>query len=162
MIRELIEQAKTADKAGLIQILADLGVKADNRKGEDTLRAETLAGLEQALTDHEKDTAGGGEEGTSELSTDPVAQADVDSTAPVPGSEEGRDVAIGDHVLSAGAAHDPAEPVASDPVPPDLGEDEVSADTEAGPVNRLLRNTNTGAEFVWTTELAKLSHMVEV
>jgi len=30
------------------------------------------------------------------------------------------------------------------------------------PVNRLLRNANTGAEFVWTVELAKLSHMIDV
>ena len=31
MIRELIEKAKTADKDGLLEMLKDLGLKADQR-----------------------------------------------------------------------------------------------------------------------------------
>lgn len=44
---------------------------------------------------------------------------------------------------------------------PDLEDDEQERSV---PVtgNRLLRNTRTGCEFVWTTDLAKLSYMQEV
>lgn len=197
MIRELIEQAKTVDKAGLIQILADLGVKADNRKGEDTLRAETLAGLEQALADEQKDIgsigAGASPEDGDVLAA-PVSgegspcldQApNTDGEGSVPAAQpfiidqasgqtfiSGADLGqasiaavnvesleadgIGPHLLNSELPGNPGF------VPPDLEEDEEPEEEEARPVNRLLRNTNTGAEFVWTTELAKLSHMVEV
>jgi hypothetical protein len=193
MIRELIEQAKTADKAGLIQILADLGVKADNRKGEDTLRAETLAGLEQALADEQKDigSIGAGAspedgdvlaapasgEGSPSLDQAPNSEGEGSAPAAQPFiidqasdqtfiSAADLDQALVD-ALNVTGRIDPdllRDEVPRSPsfVPPDLAEDEDPTEEEARPLNRLLRNTNTGAEFVWTTELAKLSHMVEV
>ena len=223
MIRELIEKAKTADKPGLIEMLSDLGIKADNRKSEDTLRAELLEGLEKALADEADDekepnpdlepgnagTAGladpkttgdpgavtdsaaheaTGEGADQDLSSDKRAEESTDrqSTAvetvqvaadPGPGrhigpvtvnGEDGQvyiPQALVDEMSIPGinmklVAGDPpkAQPEAQ---APDLEDDEQERSV---PVtgNRLLRNTRTGCEFVWTTELAKLSYMQEV
>lgn len=227
MIRELIEKAKTADKDGLLEMLKDLGLKADHRKGEDTLRAELLKGLEKALADEADDESvpnpdlKPGNAGTAGLA-DPKTTGDpdvgTDSAAPA-ASGDGTDQAEkGDQPARDAAATQTAAvetvQVAADPGPgrhigpvtlngedgqlyiPQALIDEMtipginmklvggdpptaSALTEAqapdledvdddherqAPVtgNRLLRNTRTGCEFVWTTELAKLSYMQEV
>ncbi|KIQ07323.1 hypothetical protein RU03_26740 [Pseudomonas simiae] len=163
MIRELIEKAKSADKPGLIQILDELGVKADQRKSEDTLRSETLAGLQQALTDEERDVAGGVTEIT-DLPGITGTQAGEQGFTSALGAEEGQ--ALIDNTLSGEQVlHGitvTSEAIASDLAPPDLDEEHAPAAVQVRPVNRLLRNANTGAEFVWTVELAKLSHMIEV
>jgi hypothetical protein len=163
MIRELIEKAKTADKPGLIQILDELGVKADQRKSEDTLRSETLAGLQQALTDEERDVAGGVTEIT-DLPGITGTQAGEQGITSALGAEEGQ--ALIDNTLSGEQVlHGitvTSEAIASDLAPPELDEEHAPAAVQVSPVNRLLRNANTGAEFVWTVELAKLSHMIEV
>ncbi|MCT7340537.1 hypothetical protein N5K55_05855 [Pseudomonas aeruginosa] len=67
-ILDLIEQAKTADKDALVAMLKDLGLPIDNRKGEEKLRGEILAGLEAAFDS----LPGGGAE---------AASAGVDSQA---------------------------------------------------------------------------------
>jgi len=165
MIRELIEKAKTADKPGLIQILDELGVKADQRKSEDTLRSETLAGLQQALTDEERDVAGGAAEIIG-LPGNIGTQAGEQGITSALGAEDGHaliDNSLpGDQVLHGVTANVTSEAIASDLAPPDLDEEHAPAAVQVRPVNRLLRNANTGAEFVWTVELAKLSHMIEV
>lgn len=223
MIRELMEKAKNADKPGLIEMLSDLGIKADNRKSEDTLRAELLEGLEKALADEADDekepnpdlepgnagTAGladpkttgdpgavtdsaaheaPGEGADQDLSNDKRAEESTDrqSTAvetvqvaadPGPGrhigpvtvnGEDGQvyiPQALVDEMSIPGinmklVSGDPpkAQPEAQ---APDLEDDEQERSVPATD-NRLLRNTRTGCEFVWTTELAKLSYMQEV
>jgi hypothetical protein len=163
MIRELIEKAKTADKPGLIQILDELGVKADQRKSEDTLRSETLAGLQEALTDEERDVAGVVTEITDLLGITGTQAGEQGITSAL-GAEEGQ--ALIDNTLSGEQVlHGitvTSEAIASDLAPPELDEEHAPAAVQVSPVNRLLRNANTGAEFVWTVELAKLSHMIEV
>ena len=165
MIRELIEKAKTADKPGLIQILDELGVKADQRKSEDTLRSETLAGLQQALTDEERDVAGGVTEIT-DLPGITGTQAGEQGITSALGAEEGQalidNTLSREQVLHGITANVTSEAIASDLAPPELDEEHAPAAVQVSPVNRLLRNANTGAEFVWTVELAKLSHMIEV
>ncbi|OPB16703.1 hypothetical protein BFW91_01050 [Pseudomonas fluorescens] len=226
MIRELIEKAKTADKDGLLEMLKDLGLKADQRKSEDTLRSELLAGLEKALADEADDENAPnpdlepGNAGTAGLA-DPKTTGD-----PVAGTDSAAHAASGDGADQAAKGDQPAGgdaaaqtsavetvQVAADPGPgrhigpftvngedgqvylpealvrdatipginmklvagdpptasalaeaqaPDL--DDVDDEERSVPVtgNRLLRNTRTGCEFVWTTELAKLSYMQEV
>ncbi|NIL20089.1 hypothetical protein [Pseudomonas sp. AN3A02] len=218
MIRELIEKAKTADKDGLLEMLKDLGLKVDQRKGEDTLRAELLAGLEKALADEAADENAPnpdlepGNAGTAGLA-DPKTTGDPDAgtdssvhTTSVDGADQ---ASAGDDTADHSAAVETVQ-VAADPGPgrhvgpvtlngedgqvyipqalvdemsitginmklvagdppkaqpeahaPDLEDDEQERSV---PVtgNRLLRNTRTGCEFVWTTELAKLSYMQEV
>ena len=226
MIRELIEKAKTADKDGLLEMLKGLGLKADQRKSEDTLRSELLAGLEKALADEADDESAPnpdlapGNAGTAGLA-DPKTTGDpgVDTDSAARGvSGEGADQAsegdqpAGDDAAAQSAAVETVQ-VAADPGPgrhigpvtlngedgqlyipqalvdemsipginmklvagdpptasalaeaqaPDL--DDVDEEERSVPVtgNRLLRNTRTGCEFVWTTELAKLSYMQEV
>lgn len=225
MIRELIEKAKTADKPGLIEMLSDLGLKADNRKSEDTLRAELLEGLEKALADEADDEkepnpdlepGNAGTAGLADPKTtgDPGAGTDLDADeAPVDGAdqnlgsdqraEEGidrqstavetvqvaADPGLGRHIGPVtvngedGQVYIPQalvdemtipginmKLVAGDPPKaqpeaqaPDLEEvDDEQERTVPVTGNRLLRNTRTGCEFVWTTELAKLSYMQEV
>ncbi|MBJ2225766.1 hypothetical protein I6U33_05265 [Pseudomonas carnis] len=227
MIRELIEKAKTADKDDLLDMLKDLGLKADQRKGEDTLRAELLAGLEKALADEVGDETAPnpdlepGNAGTAGLA-DPKTTGDPDAgtdsaahSALGDGADQssGGDLPSGDDAVAHSDAVETVQ-VAADPglgrhvgpvtlngedgqlyipqalvdemsIPginmklvggdpptasalrevqaPDL--EDVDDDHESpAPVtgNRLLRNTRTGCEFVWTTELAKLSYMQEV
>ncbi|MBI6911655.1 hypothetical protein [Pseudomonas palleroniana] len=225
MIRELIEKAKTADKDGLLEMLKDLGLKADQRKSEDTLRSELLAGLEKALADEAADENAPdpdlepGNAGTAGLA-DPKTTGDpavaTDSAAPAASGNgtdqaaqgdqpDGDDAAAQTAVETVQVAADPGpgrhigpvtlngedgqlyipqalvdemsipginmKLVAGDPPTatalaeaqaPDL--DDIDEEERSVPVtgNRLLRNTRTGCEFVWTTELAKLSYMEEV
>ncbi|MFP3494162.1 hypothetical protein SB759_08035 [Pseudomonas sp. SIMBA_059] len=227
MIRELIEKAKTADKPGLIEMLSDLGLKADNRKSEDTLRAELLEGLEKALADEADDENESnpdmepGNAGTAGLA-DPKTTGDpgagTDSAAHAASGDGADQAAKGDQPAGGdAAAHSAAVEtvqVASDPGPgrhigpvtlngedgqlyipqalvdemsipginmklvagdppnantqgeaqaPDLDDvDDEQEHSVAVTRNRLLRNTRTGCEFVWTVELAKLSYMEEV
>lgn len=168
MIRELIEKAKTADKPGLIQILDELGIKADQRKGEETLRAETLAGLEQALAD-ETDALGSGSaepagQGIQEAELVPADAAELQPSAPaepVPVLESAATVM---EAPAAGlSVPDFVEQADPSLTPPNFDDEQApAAPIDTRPVNRLLRNTSTGAEFVWTPELAKLAHMEEV
>lgn len=227
MIRELIDKAKTADKDGLLEMLKDLGFKADQRKSEDTLRSELLAGLEKALADEADDENAPnpdlepGNAGTASLA-DPKTTGDPDAgtdTTVDKTSDDGTDKAVAgeqapvDDTAAHSAAVETVQ-LAADPGPgrhvgpvtlngedgqlyipqalvdemsipginmklvggdpptasalaeaqaPDL--EDVDDDQERqAPVtgNRLLRNTRTGCEFVWTTELAKLSYMQEV
>ncbi|MCU1717317.1 hypothetical protein [Pseudomonas sp. 5P_3.1_Bac2] len=172
MIRELIEKASTADKPGLIEMLSDLGLKADNRKGEDTLRAELITGLEKALADEADDV--------KELDPDPVpgnsgiagqdlgrhigpvTQDGEDDQLNIPQALVAEASIPGSNIKSVVA--DPAKTsVLREAQAPDLddAEDEQERLVPIA-VNRLLRNTRTGCEFVWTTELAKLSYMHEV
>lgn len=227
MIRELIDKAKTADKDGLLEMLKDLGLKADQRKSEDTLRSELLAGLEKALADEADDENAPnpdlepGNAGTAGLADpkttgDPVAGTDsaahaasgdgADQAAegdqpsgdaaaaqtaavetvqvaadPGPGRHVGpvtvngedgqvylpealvRDASISGINMKLVAGDPPTPSALAEAQAPDL--EDVDDDQERqAPVtgNRLLRNTRTGCEFVWTTELAKLSYMQEV
>ncbi|NWD85688.1 hypothetical protein [Pseudomonas sp. K5002] len=224
MIRELIEKAKTADKPGLIEMLSDLGVKADNRKSEDTLRAELLEGFEKALADEADDEevpnpdpepGNAGTAGLADPKTtgDPGAGTDSDAHVAPEGADQGlgtdqraeestdrqsaaletvqvaanpgpgRHVgpisvngedgqvyipqALVDEMSIPGinmklVAGDPpkAQPEAHAPDLEDVDDEQERSVPVTG--NRLLRNTRTGCEFVWTTELAKLSYMHEV
>lgn len=222
MIRELIDKAKTADKDGLLEMLKDLGLKADQRKSEDTLRAELLAGLEKALADEAADENAPnpdlvpGNAGTAGLA-DPKTTGDpgagTDSTVHTTSVDGADQASTGDDTADHSAAVETVQ-VAADPGPgrhvgpvtlngedgqlyipqalvdemsiPGINMKLVAGDPPAGsalheaqapdledvddeeersvPItgNRLLRNTRTGCEFVWTTELAKLSYMQEV
>ena len=202
MIRELIEKAKTADKDGLLEMLKDLGLKADQRKSEDTLRSELLAGLEKALADEADDenapnpdlapgnagtagladpkTTGDPEAGTGAAAHSAAVETVQVAADPGPGrhigpftvnGEDGqvylpealvRDATIPGINMKLVAGDPPTASALAEAQAPDL--DDVDEEERSVPVtgNRLLRNTRTGCEFVWTTELAKLSYMQEV
>lgn len=147
-----VKAAKTKDELEAL-VKAELGIDLDKRRGLETLRTDILAGLGVADDAQEQggDTGqpGAGLEQQEQALQQPAEPLIVD-TAPVVGT------AAIEHVLLGGAG------LALELELPELGDEDNLVLAEPAPQNRLLRNRENGREFVWTPELAKMSHMEEV
>lgn len=147
-----VKAAKTKDELEAL-VKGELGIDLDKRRGLETLRTDILAGL--GVTDDAQEQGGDtGQPGAGleqqEQALQQPAEPLIVDTAPVVGT------AAIEHVLLGGAG------LALEPELPELGDEDNLVLAEPAPQNRLLRNRENGREFVWTPELAKMSHMEEV
>lgn len=151
-----VKAAKTKDELEAL-VKAELGIDLEKRRGLETLRTDILAGL--GVTDDAQEQGGdtgqpGADQEQQEQALQQPAEPLIVDTAPVVGT------AAIEHVLldsGAGLALAPELPEL-----PELGDEDNLVLAEPAPQNRLLRNRENGREFVWTPELAKMSHMEEV
>ncbi|WXL27756.1 hypothetical protein WG219_10015 [Ectopseudomonas mendocina] len=158
--QELIAAVKAAKTKDELEILVkqELGIDLDKRRKLEDLRGDILAGLGAVLENvHQEPNSSEdsqlngqtnqatGQEQEGAVLTEPQTPVTVVAEAPMVGQPE------------------PTNSLLDEAELPELEEEGGEWELEeTAPANRLLRNRENGREFIWTPELAKLSHMEEV
>lgn len=160
---ELIEAVKAAKNKNELEDLVkrELGIDLDKRKSLAVLRQSVLSGLgvEAAAGAGEPDPENDAAEAVKENAQAPDETEQTEQGAEDAAEMPGDGAVKPDEDAVAGDAETGTEDQ-SDLMLPEIAED---SDEEApAPSLRLLRNTKTGREFVWTPALAKLADLVEV
>ncbi|MBD9415924.1 hypothetical protein IB234_15280 [Pseudomonas sp. PDM16] len=174
-----VKAAKTKDELEAL-VKAELSIDLDKRRKLEDLRADVLSGLGADLdpdADQEQDDAqqqeqqeqqeqqGGNTSQPLQQPSDLGGQGEIAPKEPVgqPVAEVPAPTAVPAAVVGGLLLETTPGTLEVLPEPPELEEEEEDwFDEEPAPANRLLRNRENGREFVWTPELAKLSHMEEV
>ena len=154
-----VQAAKDKDELEKL-VLEELGISLDKRRGLETLRADILTGLGVGSDSQQQEQE---EQGTEQQEPQAGLQEQQGQGDIAPAAQQQEvapsAVSVDDIPTSLHVGLDLA-----DPQLPELeGDEGLEQELEMpAPTNRLLRNIENGREFIWTPELAKLSHMEEV